>query len=220
MQTLREEGFAGTSARAIARRGEFNQALIFYHFGSVLDLLVAVLETMSQERLAQYRAAIAEIPDLRTALSTARGRYATDRREGYITVLVELIGGVSSAPTLGPEIVRCMEPWIGFAQESIERFLGGTPLAAAVPTHEAARALLAVILGMELLDHLDPEADAATPLFRVAERLLQALEPLLGLGSRPAARSRRPQPLMIESGPDASVSRRMAEGQAASRSKR
>ncbi len=220
MRTLREDGFAGTSARAIARRGEFNQALIFYHFGSVLDLLVAVLETMSEERLAQYRAAIAEVPDLRTALSTARGQYATDVREGYITVLVELIGGVSSAPPLGPEIVRCMAPWVRFVEESIERFLGGTALAAAVPSHEAAEALLAVILGMEPLDHLDPESDTATRLFRFAERLLRALEPLLGVRARPAAHSRRPQPLVIEAGPDASGSPREAGTRATSRRKR
>ncbi len=220
VQTLREEGFAGTSARAIARRGEFNQALIFYHFGSVLDLLVAVLETMSEDRLAQYRAAIAEVADLRTALSTARRQYATDVREGYITVLVELIGGVSSAPQLGPEIVRYMKPWIGFAEESIERFLGGTPLAAAVPTREAAQALLAVILGMELLDHLDPDADTATPIFGVAERLLRALEPLVGQGGQPATRSRPPQPIMVESGSAASAPRRVAKARVPSRSRR
>ena len=211
IQTLREEGFAGTSARSIARRGGFNQALIFYHFGSVLDLLVAVLEVMSTDRLAQYRAAIADVPDLRTALSTARQQYETDVREGHITVLVELVAGASSAPLLGPEIVRCMEPWIGFAEESIARFLGGTPLATVIPTREAAHALLAIYLGMELLDHLDPDADTAGPLFHVAERMLGAVEPFLGLGARSTTSrsSRRPQPIVIESAP-ATVTRSRA----------
>ena len=40
LETLREEGFAGASSRAIARRGGFNQALIFYHFGSLANLLL------------------------------------------------------------------------------------------------------------------------------------------------------------------------------------
>jgi AcrR family transcriptional regulator len=44
IQTLREAGFAGASARQIARRAGCNQALIFYHFGSVPDLLIAALE--------------------------------------------------------------------------------------------------------------------------------------------------------------------------------
>jgi AcrR family transcriptional regulator len=204
VETLRDEGFAGTSARSIARHGDFNQALIFYHFGGVLDLLIAVLETVSSERLAQYRAAIAEVTDLRAALGTARKQYETDVTEGYITVLVELVAGASSAPQLGPEIVRCMEPWIEFAEESITHFLGTTPLAAIIPAREAAHALLAIYLGMEMLDHLDPEADTAGPLFLVAERMLAAVEPFLGLGRRPVGTqsSRRLQHVILEGGPD------------------
>lgn len=197
--TLREEGFAGTSARSIARRGKFNQALIFYHFGTVLDVLVTTLETVSAERLAQYRAAVADVPDLRTALAVAREQYETDVREGHITVLVELVAGASSVPLLGREIVRCMEPWIVFSEESIRRFLGGTPLESLIPAREAAHALLSIYLGMELLDHLDPDADTARPLFAVAERMLNAVEPLLGRGpASPAAGSRRPQRVSLE----------------------
>ena len=53
LETLKEEGFAGTSARAIARRGNFNQALIFYHFGTLNDLLLAALDRTSAERMAR-----------------------------------------------------------------------------------------------------------------------------------------------------------------------
>src|SRR6266581_1571812 len=35
LEALRTEGFAGATSRAIARIGGFNQALIFYHFGSL-----------------------------------------------------------------------------------------------------------------------------------------------------------------------------------------
>ena len=52
---LRESGFAGASARRIAQRAGCNQALVFYHFGSVNDLLVAALEEVSARRLAAYR---------------------------------------------------------------------------------------------------------------------------------------------------------------------
>ena len=41
IDTLRESGFAAASARRIAAKAGCNQALIFYHFGSVPDLLVA-----------------------------------------------------------------------------------------------------------------------------------------------------------------------------------
>ena len=40
MQTIREQGIAKLSARTIATTGGVNQALVFYHFGTV-DGLVA-----------------------------------------------------------------------------------------------------------------------------------------------------------------------------------
>jgi len=51
LRTLIEEGYAGTSARAIAGRAGLNPALIFYHFGGVDDLLLAALDRSSAERL-------------------------------------------------------------------------------------------------------------------------------------------------------------------------
>src|ERR1700722_17519170 len=56
--TLQEEGFVGASARAIAERAGSNQGLIFYHFGSVANLLLAALDAVSDERLAHYGASI------------------------------------------------------------------------------------------------------------------------------------------------------------------
>jgi AcrR family transcriptional regulator len=41
VETLKAKGFAGSSAREIAKTGGFNQALIFYHYGSVQNVLLA-----------------------------------------------------------------------------------------------------------------------------------------------------------------------------------
>ncbi|WP_043716330.1 TetR family transcriptional regulator, partial [Kutzneria sp. 744] len=41
IETIRQHGIAGTSARTIAATAGVNQALVFYHFGSVNDLLKA-----------------------------------------------------------------------------------------------------------------------------------------------------------------------------------
>jgi AcrR family transcriptional regulator len=54
LRTLKTQGFAGSSARAIAAEGDFSQALIFYHFGSVRDLLLAVLDLISARRMTAY----------------------------------------------------------------------------------------------------------------------------------------------------------------------
>ena len=57
LETLKTRGFAGTSAREIAKIGNFNQALIFYHFGSVQNVLLAALDLVSARRMSAYRPA-------------------------------------------------------------------------------------------------------------------------------------------------------------------
>ena len=61
LETVREDGFADTTARAIAARGGFNQALIFYHFGSVDDLLMQAFGRVSQRQVARYREAAGQV---------------------------------------------------------------------------------------------------------------------------------------------------------------
>src|SRR3954471_7427544 len=60
LETLKEEGFAGATSRAIARRGAFNQALVFYYFGTLDNLLLAALDATGEARLARYREVVGE----------------------------------------------------------------------------------------------------------------------------------------------------------------
>ena len=55
LDTLKEEGFQGATARSIAKRGDFNAALIYYYFGSVNELLLEALDATSESRIARYR---------------------------------------------------------------------------------------------------------------------------------------------------------------------
>ena len=75
IETLKTEGFAGASARAIAARAGCNQALIFYHFGSVVTLLLAALDEVSASRLERYSAA----PFQQTDLELRRGDGQAER---------------------------------------------------------------------------------------------------------------------------------------------
>src|SRR5664279_5209535 len=58
IDTLKEHGYAGASARVIAERAGVNQGLIFYHFDSVTGLLLAALDAVSAMRRARYGAAV------------------------------------------------------------------------------------------------------------------------------------------------------------------
>src|ERR1700729_2861676 len=58
LETLQVDGFSGASARALAGRAGCNQGLVFYHFGSVVNLLLAALDAVSADRLQHYSAAV------------------------------------------------------------------------------------------------------------------------------------------------------------------
>ncbi len=106
IETLKAEGYAGSSARAIAERAGLNQGLIFYHFGSVANLLLAALDSVSARRMAQYGAAVDAVRTPSELVDVATAIFREDLDAGYVAVLVEMIAGASSTPGLGRRGVR------------------------------------------------------------------------------------------------------------------
>jgi AcrR family transcriptional regulator len=182
--TLREAGFAGASARQIAQRAGCNQALVFYHFGSVNDLLVAALNDISERRLSAYRGLMGGAETLCDLVDGARSVFVEDLDAGHLTVLVEMINGAQSAPGLGEQVAACLAPWREFAETAIRRVLVSSPAAALVPARELAHGAVAGILGLELLASLDGDRGAALALFERAS-VLAALADLAGGLARP-----------------------------------
>ena len=171
LETLRTHGFAGTSARAIARAGGFNQALIFYHFGTINELLLVALDATAGERLARYREEVESASGAQELMEIAARLYQEDLEAGHITVLGELIAGSLTEPELGPKLVERMEPWIDLAETAIERATAGTFVPQMVPPRDLAFALVALYLGVDLMTHLDGDRTRAGSLFDVGRRL-------------------------------------------------
>jgi AcrR family transcriptional regulator len=178
--TLREEGFAGASARAIARTANANQALIFYHFGSVVNLLLVALDATSDHRLEEYAGAVEAADGLPELLDVAAGIFRQDLDGGHMSVLAEMIAGASSVPGLGPEVAARMAPWITFAEDSIRRVLGSGSLSGLLPAGDIGYAVVAFYLGIEMLAHLDGDRSRAESLFSTAGRLADLVGALSG----------------------------------------
>jgi AcrR family transcriptional regulator len=183
IETLKKDGFAGASARTIAECGGFNQALIFYHFGTIDGLLLAALDRTSEERMHAYREAIERATGLAELAAVAAGVFREDLRSGHIKVMAELIAGSSAHPALGPEISRRVEPWIELTQEVGQRMSRGTGLEQVLPSEDIAFAVVSLFLGIELMSHLDGDTTRAERLFSVAEGLAAIFEGLLGVGA-------------------------------------
>lgn len=179
LATLKEEGFAGTSARAIARRGGFNQALIFYHFGTLNDLLLEALDQTSASRMERYSAELKSAHSPAEKMEAAASLYREDLASGHITVLSEMIAGSLSRPDLGPEILARMRPWIEFAREMLAEGLKQTAMEQFIDPHALAVAMVALYLGVDLISHLGDHAEVQE-LFQLAERLAPVISMLGG----------------------------------------
>lgn len=179
LKTLTQRGFAGTTARAIAREGKLNQALIFYHFGTVDRLLLAALEATSQARLERYRQAMANIvhlPDLADAMSRL---YKEDVVSGHITAVQEMVAGGSAIPSLRKEVLARMEPWVEFAREVLSRILAGTVVEKLVAVDDLAFAAVAFYFGVETITNLAGDRARADRLFASGRKLAPLADALL-----------------------------------------
>jgi AcrR family transcriptional regulator len=171
---LKEEGFAGASARAIARRAGCNQGVIFYHFGSVANLLLAALDAVSETRRTHYQEAVDRAAGIVELVDAAESVFEEDLDAGHIAVLAEMIAGASSTPGLAAEVAARIAPWRAFTADALRGVIETTPLAGAVEPDVAAHAVVALYLGLEMLAHLDGDRSAALALFDRA-RLLAGL---------------------------------------------
>ena len=179
LETLKAEGIVGTSARAIARTGDFNQALIFYHFGSVDDAIIAAVGQMSARRIDNHSQKLAEATSLPELIRVARDLHHDDTATDNMTVLAQAFAGAAGDAEMGPKLYAELEPWSQMVGETIKRVVGDAPGAGSVPTEQIANAISAMFLGIELLDDLDPSRDHATSLFDSLEALAELLDDLL-----------------------------------------
>jgi AcrR family transcriptional regulator len=178
VDVLRNDGFAAATARSIAARAGCNQGLVFYHFGSVVNLLLAALDEVSAQRRQRYDEVLAEVHRPSELVELAAQVFREDLDTGDAALLVEMIAGATSTPGLGAEVKARVEPWTAFAASALESVLGRSPLTGAVAPGEVAHAVVALYLGLELLSHLDGDRGPALALFDRA-RQLAALADLL-----------------------------------------
>jgi AcrR family transcriptional regulator len=179
LAALRADGIAGVSARSIARHGDFNQALIFYHFGSVEGLLVAVARSESERRSALYADALREVGSLSELVAVARRLHDEEFQAGTVAALTQMLAGAVGSEDLSRGIREALDPWTSLVGETIARLLGDTPYAELLPAADLTAAVAALFLGIELLTGIDPDA-AGGSLFGTMEAVAAVVDGLLG----------------------------------------
>jgi len=156
VETVRQNGIAGTSARSVAAVTGVNQALIFYHFGSLADLLTEAVRVATRARVDAYRDRLAAVGSLRELLSLGRTLHEEERELGNVTVLAQLLAGSQGDPRLAEATAAALSLWVAELERTLHRLLVRSPLRAVLDVPGLAYAVSAAFIGMEMVEAADP----------------------------------------------------------------
>lgn len=189
LRTIGERGFAGASARHIATAAGQNQALVFYHFGTVNDLIAEACRTSTEERVALYREHFDRATTFAELLAVGRQVHVTEHAEGNVAVLAQLLAGARGNEVVGAAVADALNLWVVEVDKTLRRVLADSPLLPLVDLGGLARAISAGFVGIELLEGVDAEgaARALASLEQLAvltETLLAELDNLGSVTSR------------------------------------
>ena len=168
---LAEGGFSGTSARAVADRAGIASGGVFYHFGSMDDLLGTVFQQCLDHRLARL-GRVLEVPaaELPAALRTA---VADEFAHPESRALLEVVVGAASSPTLAVPVRAGVETSFAFTRQVVDRLVEGSPLAAVLPLDLVSQVAASAFFGLAVLDLVgtDVDIDGMTDLVGALTRL-------------------------------------------------
>lgn len=155
LTALREHGVTGASARTIAAAAGANQALVFYHFGSVDELLGAACRQATEQRVAFYADRFAAVTSLRELLQVGRDLHATELAEGNVSVLAQTLAAAQNNERLAESIRATMALWTGEIESVLRRVLEGSPIAEVADVPGLAGAISSAFVGLELFEGID-----------------------------------------------------------------
>lgn len=159
-ETLRDDGITGLSARVIASRAGVNQALIFYHYGTVSALVAAATRAAVDERVALYRNDFAGIGSLPELLSLGRALHEREREAGNVRMMAQLMAGAQQDAELAEAARYAMRVWSDEVEGVLRRVLAPSPLALIAQPAGLAMAVSASFIGIQLVDGVDPDGAA------------------------------------------------------------
>lgn len=160
IETLRTRGIAGTTTRAIASAAGVNQALVFYHFGSVDGLVDAACRESTAERVAFYHDRFRAIRSLRELLALGRELNTAEREAGNVAVLAQVLAGARQDPGLASAARYALGLWVAQIEAVLRRILASSPVSELAAPADLAPAVAAAFIGFELYEGVDPEGTA------------------------------------------------------------
>lgn len=180
IEVLAGPGVAGASARTVAAAADVSQALVFYHFGSMPELVAAATRLSTEQAIEHYRPAMAEADSLADLLAVGRRLHAEASERGAVRVMAQLLAAGQADDAYAAVARDCLELWFEAVASAVRRLLAGSLIEDLVNVGTLSRAIGASFIGLELYQGVDAAgAEAALDSLAGLGVLLDVLE---GLG--------------------------------------
>ncbi len=174
LATVRTEGLVGASARAIARTGDFNQALLFYHFGSIEDLLIESLDWANTRRMEHFSPQFEAAEDLVDLVDLAYELYVSDVHD-YQSAIVAIVAGWPASSEVGRRVMEVIAPWDALVQRTLHRCVEGSSFVKLMPAPDLTFGLVSLLLGVEINRRFDRDDERTKSLFAALRSAATAL---------------------------------------------
>ena len=179
-ETLRESGIAALSARTIAARADVNQALIFYHFSTVAELMDAAVRASVDARVEFYRDRFADVGSQAELQAAGRDLHEREAELGNVAMMAQLMAGAQQDKTMAAAARYAVDRWVAEIETVLTRLVNGSPLGEVADANGLARAVSASFIGLELYDGVD--RDGALVALDALQRLGVLVEVMDDLG--------------------------------------
>lgn len=179
VRVLARDGFAHTSARAVATEADTVNGSIFYYFGSMDELLAATARTVTDRGMERIRLGLGgdrahlEWPDRLSAVLRAEAEGDEGR------AVMELLVGARTSPALAEEVRQAFDRAITYITSELTAVAGDAPIAQVVPMSLVAELAGATFLGLEVLaiNGREIDLDQLVAVIATAVRLVTSLLP-------------------------------------------
>ena len=151
MDTIRTQGIVKVSARTIAAAGGVNQALVFYHFGSVDALIAHACVVSTRERADSFRPRLEAITTFTGLVQLGRALHEEESALGNITVLGQTLAGSQANPALAAATGEALALWTQEIERVLARLLADSPFAELLEPRLLAELVSAAFIGIELV---------------------------------------------------------------------
>lgn len=187
--SIEADGLAKVSARSIADRAGLAQGLIFYHFGSVVDLIGAACLAATQERVDRYAEQFDAV-DTFTGLVDLATRVRREEREaGNVAILGQALAAAQTDPAMAEVSGTALDLWTDQVREVTQRVLVGSPFAELIAADELAHLVSSAFIGIELTAPMRAaEADGALATLGSLAHTIDGLGPVARRAIRAALR--------------------------------